>query len=230
MSGESWKKEYADPGWSAWETVAVMGLGILLAAVPYRFSGTARGLGADLTAYVIQAGCFFLAPLFLATVLHGRTVAQLGFSRPDLLHCLRTGLLWGLLLYLANILISGLQLLLFPSAAPQEYVVALLSQASVFETVFLLLLLLFMMPVAEETLFRAYFFPALLHRYGRTAAYILCAVVFAASHMSLWTLLPIICASLGLCRLYEKYHCLWYNIVAHATWNGVALALYYLTR
>ena len=27
-----------------------------------------------------------------------------------------------------------------------------------------------------------------------------------------------------------EYHCLWYNIVAHATWNGVALALYYLTR
>ena len=99
-----------------------------------------------------------------------------------------------------------------------------------FQELFLLLLLLFMIPVAEETLFRAYFFPALLYRYGRAAAYILCAVVFAASHLSLWTLLPIICASLGLCRLYEKYHCLWYNIVAHATWNGVALTLYYLTR
>ena len=229
VNGGSAKKEYADPGWSAWETVIVMGLAMLLSAVPYWFSASARGIGADLVSYVLQTGCFFLCPLLLASLRHHSTPEALGFTAADRSRCLRTGVGWGLLLYLMNVLISYGQSLLFPQYQPQEYIVALLDRANGFETVFLLLLLLVMAPAAEETLFRAFFFPALLHRYGRTAGYILCAVVFAAAHFDPWTLLPIFIASLGLCRLYEKYHCLWYNIIAHATWNGVALIIYYFT-
>lgn len=224
------KKEYADPGWSPWETVAVLGLAMLLGAFPYRFAATARGIGADLIAYFIQTGCFFLAPLLLATVARRRSAADLGFTAPEWRRCLIVGVGWGMLLYLINMLISWVQTLLFPDAAQaQEYIVELLDKASPFETAFLLLLLLFMAPVAEETLYRGFFFPALRWRYGRAAAYVLTAAVFAASHMSLWTLLPVVLVSLGLCRLYEKYGSLWYNIIAHMTWNAVALTLYFLT-
>ena len=224
------KKEYADPGWSAWETVAVLGLSMLLSAIPYRFAATARGIGADLVAYFIQSGCFFLAPLLLVTIVRGRSEADLGFTVPKWRHCLILGISFGLLFYLINLFISWVQTLLFPQAAQtQEYIVELLDKAIPFETVFLLLLLLFLAPLAEETLYRGFFFPALRWRYGRVAAYIITAAVFAASHMNLWTLLPVVCVSLGLCRLYEKYGNLWYNIIAHMTWNAVALALYYLT-
>lgn len=225
----SGKKEYADPGWSAWETVAVLGLSMLLSAIPYRFGATARGIGADLVAYFIQTGCFFLAPLLLVTAVRGRSAADLGFTAPEWRRCLIVGVGFGLLLYSINLFISWVQTLLFPQAQAQEYIVELLDKATPFETVFLLLLLLFMAPLAEETLFRGFFFPALRWRYGRLAAYVLCAAVFAASHMNLWTLLPVVCVSLGLCRLYEKYGSLWYNIIAHMTWNAVALTLYYLT-
>lgn len=224
------KREYADPGWSPWETIAVMGLALLLSALPYFFSATARGIGAELISYVIQTGCFFLGPVLLATRVHGCDLEDLGFIPPEWPRCLGVGLGAGLLLYLANVLISLSQALLFPQAARgQEYIVALLDQASPFETGFLLLLLLFLAPLAEETLFRAFFFPALRRRYGRGAAYVLCAVVFAAAHFDLWTMLPIIGASLGFCRLYEKYGSLWYNIIAHAAWNGTALGLYFFT-
>ena len=223
------KKEYADPGWSAWETIAVLGLAMLLSAIPYRFVATARGIGADLIAYFIQTGCFLFAPLLLATVLHSRSAAELGFTLPQWRRCLAVGVGFGLLLYLINLLISWAQTLLFPQAQAQEYIVELLDRATPFETVFLLPLLLFMAPLAEEVLFRGFFFPALRWRYGRVAAYVLTAAVFAASHMNLWTLLPVVCASFGLCRLYEKYGSLWYNIIAHITWNAVALTLYYLT-
>lgn len=222
------KKEYADPGWSAWETIAVLGLAMLLSAIPYSFVATARGIGADLIAYFIQTGCFLFAPLLLATVLHSRSAAELGFTLPQRRRCLAVGVGVGLLLYLINLLISWAQTLLFPQAQAQEYIVELLDRATPFETTFLLPLLLFMAPLAEEVLFRGFFFPALRWRYGRVAAYVLTAAVFAASHMNLWTLLPVVCASFGLCRLYEKYGSLWYNIIAHITWNAVALTLYYL--
>lgn len=224
----SGKKEYADPGWSAWETVAVLGLSMLLSAIPYRFGATARGIGADLVAYFIQTGCFFLVPLLLVTAVRGRSAADLGFTAPEWRRCLIVGVAFGLLLYSINLFISWVQTLLFPQAQAQEYIVELLDKATPFETVFLLLLLFFMAPLAEETLFRGFFFPALRWRYGRVAAYVLTAAVFAASHMNLWTLLPVVCASFGLCRLYEKYGSLWYNIIAHITWNAVALTLYYL--
>ena len=223
------KKEYADPGWSAWETVAVLGLSMLLSAIPYRFAGAARGIGADLIAYFVQTGCFLLLPLLLATVLRSRSPADLGFTVLEWRRCLIVGVGFGLLLYLVNLLITWCQSLIFPQAQAQEYIVDLLDKATPFETAFLLLLLLFMAPLAEETLFRGFFFPALRWRYGRAAAYIITAAVFAASHMSLWTLLPVVCVSLGLCRLYEKFGSLWYNIIAHITWNAVALTLYYLT-
>lgn len=224
----SGKKEYADPGWSAWETVAVLGLSMLLSAIPYRFGATARGIGADLVAYFIQTGCFFLAPLLLVTAVRGHSAADLGFTAPEWRRCLIVGVAFGLLLYSINLFISWVQTLLFPQAQTQEYIVELLDRATPFETVFLLLLLLFMAPLAEEVLFRGFFFPALRWRYGRVTAYVLTAAVFAASHMNLWTLLPVVCASFGLCRLYEKYGSLWYNIIAHITWNAVALTLYYL--
>ena len=223
------KKGYAGPGWSAWETIVVLGLAMLLSAIPYRFAASARGIGADLLAYFIQTGCFFLAPLLLAN-LRNRSAADLGFTAPKWRRCLTVGVSFGLLFYLVNLFISWVQTRLFPQAEQaQEYIVELLDKAAPFETAFLLLLLLFLAPLAEETLYRGFFFPALRYRYGRLAAYVITAAVFAASHMNLWTLLPVVCVSLGLCRLYEKYGSLWYNIIAHATWNAVALTLYYLT-
>ena len=230
MSERGGTTSYSDPGWSAWETVVILGLAMLLSAFPYWFYESARGLGADLLSYFIQNSCFLLGPLVGATVLRRKTAADLGFVAAPWGRCLLIGISAGLILYLLNILLSaGLQLLFPQAAVSQDYIVEMLAQATPFETVFLLLLLLVLAPLAEETLFRAYFFPALQYRYGRVAGYVICALVFAAAHLSLWTLLPIILASLGFCRLYEKYRCLWYNIFAHVIWNLTALAIYYFS-
>ncbi len=230
MTEGSGKKVYPEPAWSPWETVIILALSMAVSAIPYWFAGTARGIGADLIAYLLQTACFFLLPLISVTVLRRQPLSALGLAEPEFPRCLRVGLIWGLLLYLVNVLISLGQYRLFPQYAhAQEYIVALLDQANGFETAFLLLLLLCLAPVSEELLFRAFFFPALVRRYGRAAGYLLCAAVFAATHFDLWTMLPIVCASLGFCRLYEKYRSLWYNIIAHAVWNGTALVIYCFT-
>lgn len=229
MSDQSQTKLKSDPGWSAWETIIIMGASMLFSALPYWFYASARGQGADILSYCIQAGCFFLGPVIGATVLQRKTPAELGLFKPPLPGCLAVGVLWGVLLYGVNVLISMGQYLLFPGGGGyQDNITHMLAQATPFETCFLLLLTLVMSPVAEETLFRGYFFPALQYRYGRAAAYIICAAVFTASHLSLWTLLPMVVASLGFCRLYEKYGCLWYNIVAHMAWNATALVIYFI--
>ena len=227
MTG-SGKQAYPAPEWSPWETILVLGLSMLLGSLPYWFTASARGIGAELISYVLQSGCFYLLPLCLVTVLRRQPQSALGLVKPAGRAFLWVGAGWGLLLYAVNIALSCVQSLLFPQAAQtQEYIVALLDQANAFETGWLLLILLLLAPVGEELLFRAFFFPALIRRYGRLPGYIICAAVFAATHFSWWTLLPVFCASLGFCRLYEKYRCVWYNIIAHITWNAVALCFYY---
>ena len=219
-----------DPGWSAWETLAILGFSLLLTGLPYLLGPTARGLGAALVAYVLQVSCFFLLPLFLVTVVRGREVAALGFAPTPLGPCLRKGLAAGLVLYGLNIAVCLAQALIFPQALQeQQSIIDLFGQATGPELAFLILLVLFFAPISEELLFRAYFFPALQYRFGRRAGYLICAAVFAATHMNLWSLLPVFLGGLGFCWVYDKYRNIWYNVAAHMAWNGVALVLYFIS-
>jgi membrane protease YdiL (CAAX protease family) len=54
---------------------------------------------------------------------------------------------------------------------------------------------------------------------------VLSALFFSIMHFDIYRLLPIAAGGAGLAYLYERTGNIWTNIIAHAVWNGVMIAL-----
>jgi membrane protease YdiL (CAAX protease family) len=78
-------------------------------------------------------------------------------------------------------------------------------------------------PICEETFFRGYIFTALRQRYGRPLAYLGSSLLFAALHLNLPALAPIVVMALGVALLYDRSRSVVPGIVAHGLNNAVAL-------
>jgi membrane protease YdiL (CAAX protease family) len=75
-------------------------------------------------------------------------------------------------------------------------------------------------PLFEETLFRGVLLPVLGQRWGGMAAVVVSAVVFAAAHLSLNELAPLLVLGLGLGWLRLQGGRLGSCTLVHALWNG----------
>ncbi len=85
-------------------------------------------------------------------------------------------------------------------------------------------------PVAEEILFRGILFPALRRAGWRRVAWWGTAVLFAAVHWNAATFVPLALFALLLTWLYERTGNLLSCVAAHATFNGLNFAMFYLVR
>lgn len=83
-------------------------------------------------------------------------------------------------------------------------------------------------PVSEEFFFRGYAFYAFRKRHGLAVALFVSAFGFAAIHGSIYSLLPIFAAGIGLALAYHWSGSLVPSMVAHAVNNFLALTLMYL--
>ena len=217
--------------WSAWEAALVLLIAVVASSVPYLFSALFHSeVGLSMLTSVIQEACFFLLPLWIVYQRHGGKAGDLGFRKTRLFSVLETGIPWGLGLYFVNLLISMLIGFLFPQSLEKEQaVVTLLFHAGGWQEILLIcVVVLLFAPVAEELLFRAFFLPALKKIFRPSIAVMLSAGIFALTHWNIWVFLPLFAGGVGFALLYEKYHNLFYNIVAHMTWNGVALLLFFI--
>lgn len=82
-------------------------------------------------------------------------------------------------------------------------------------------------PICEEAFFRGYIFGALRGRYGRLAAYSGSSLLFAAIHLNLPALVPILVMACGLAFLYDRSQSIVPGIIAHGLNNGLALLALY---
>jgi hypothetical protein len=87
------------------------------------------------------------------------------------------------------------------------------------------LLVAVVVPICEEAFFRGYVFTALRGRFGRPVAYLGSSLLFAALHLNLPALVPIVVMALGLAFLYDRSRSVVPGIVAHGLNNAVALML-----
>lgn len=216
--------------WRIWEVAMVFFMAFLLSSLPAMFVNSASSvIGLSLISYLLQIACFFLLPLINVWVLHGQTPAALGLIPPRLVACIKIALPSGVIFYLLNVLTSALVSLIMPSDLAQEQSIMVLfeSAANNLETVLLILFVAFLAPVSEEMLFRAFLLPPLMRRYGRRIAFVTAAAIFAGMHFNLWVFPPLFVGGLCFCWLYDKYGNLFYNIVAHCTWNILALIAYF---
>jgi membrane protease YdiL (CAAX protease family) len=85
-------------------------------------------------------------------------------------------------------------------------------------------------PVAEEILFRGILYPALKQAGFRRAAWWGTALLFAAVHWNMATFLPLLLFALLLTWLYERTNNLLAPIAAHALFNAVNFAMFYVAE
>lgn len=80
-------------------------------------------------------------------------------------------------------------------------------------------------PVAEEILFRGYFYGVMRRFAGRLPALLTSSLLFAAIHVHLPSMLGLGILAVILCLLYERTGSLWATITMHATFNATTIAV-----
>jgi membrane protease YdiL (CAAX protease family) len=78
-------------------------------------------------------------------------------------------------------------------------------------------------PVAEEILFRGYFYGVVRRFGGRLPAILISSLLFAAIHVHLPSVPGLVILALLLCLLYERTGSLWATITMHAAFNATTI-------
>ncbi len=87
--------------------------------------------------------------------------------------------------------------------------------------------LLILVPVGEEILFRGIAYTALSYRFGHTKGLLLSALLFAALHGTIIYLIPIFLTGLALALLYTRTKSLIPSIITHSLINLITLMIWF---
>jgi uncharacterized protein len=84
-------------------------------------------------------------------------------------------------------------------------------------------------PISEELYFRGFVFNTYLRTRSRPVAFIATSLIFAALHLNLAAMLPILVLSLMFCWAYQKTGSIVPSVVGHALNNTIAFCILYFT-
>jgi membrane protease YdiL (CAAX protease family) len=107
---------------------------------------------------------------------------------------------------------------------------ALKNSSSPMELIAMGIATIILAPIAEETLFRGVLYPVIKQHGFPRAALWGTSLVFALIHRNVATFVPLLLLALLLVWLYEKTDNLLAPIAAHATFNAVNFAMFFLLK
>jgi len=140
------------------------------------------------------------------------------------------GLLWLLITYPLILGAQGLVQRIFGSADDSQLIVKyFLEHPDLRHRASVIFMAVILAPVAEEVIFRGYFYGVIRKYGGRIPAITISSLLFAAIHVHLPSLLGLGILAVILCLLYERTGSLWASITMHAAFNAstiVALILW----
>jgi len=108
---------------------------------------------------------------------------------------------------------------------PQEIIRFLETHAGFGDRAAVVVLAVIVAPIAEELIFRGYFYGVLRQYGGRLCAILVTSMLFAAIHLHAPSMAGLFFLAVTLALIYEKTSNLWAPIFAHAVFNGVAICL-----
>jgi len=165
-----------------------------------------------------QALVLIVFGVVLARLRVGRVVATTSTARS-----LASGILAGFVGFLAALSVSAIQHLAGWSIEEQTWILDLLRERGALPTVLPLVVLL--MPISEETLFRGYVFRFLLERSGPRTAYIVSAAAFSAVHLHLPGVPTYFVVGLLFAFVCRRTGTLVAPMIGHVTYNALAVGL-----
>ena len=137
-----------------------------------------------------------------------------------------TGLLWLLITYPLILAAQGLVQKIFGNADDSQLIVKyFLEHPDLKHRAAVVFMAVILAPVAEEVIFRGYFY-GIIRRYGgRIPALLTSSLLFAAIHVHLPSLLGLGILAIILCLLYERTGSLWASITMHAAFNASTIVV-----
>lgn len=176
---------------------------------------------------IISNGALILAAAGLARLAFGATLKSLGMGVRPTAAQMALGFVVGVGLLLVSTLVSGIETK-FLGPHPQFIAEILTKRHGLGSFALDLLSVSIAAPIGEELFFRGLIFAGLVQRMQLAPAAILSGAIFGAAHIDVWNFPSLFLIGIGLAYLYHRNRTLWPNIAAHATVNGVTLALAYV--
>ena len=152
----------------------------------------------------------------------GRSAIEtFGLEHSRLPKAVGTGLLWLLITYPLILGAQGLVQKIFGSADDSQMIVKYFLEHPDFKhRAAVIFMAVIMAPVAEEVIFRGYFYAVIRNYGGRLPALLTSSLLFAAIHVHLPSLLGLGILAVILCLVYERTGSLWASITMHAAFNA----------
>ena len=202
-------------------------LGLWLISVIY----TSFGKDEEITLPLILANCLLYACLVSGIIgllgfRHLAPIKLFGLRPEHPGKLIKKALLWLLVSY-PLIMLSQAVVQLFYGAADdtQPIVTYFLQHPGWRERAAIISMAVVVAPIAEELLFRGYFYGVLRRYAGRIPAIAISSILFAAMHLYLPSMLGLALLAVILCLLYERTGSLWANILVHATFNAISIVM-----
>jgi membrane protease YdiL (CAAX protease family) len=80
-------------------------------------------------------------------------------------------------------------------------------------------------PLAEEIVFRGFFFAGFRQRYGWVPAVLISSAIFGASHLQLVAFIPTFLLGMVMAYAYHRSNSIWPGVIIHFWVNGSSLLL-----
>jgi uncharacterized protein len=137
-----------------------------------------------------------------------------------------TGLLWLVLAYPLILAAQGLVQKIFGSADDSQLIVKyFLEHPDLKHRAAVIFMAVILAPVAEEVIFRGYFYGVIRRYGGRLPALLTSSLLFASIHVHLPSLLGLGILAIILCLVYERTGSLWASITMHAAFNASTIVV-----
>lgn len=168
-----------------------------------------------------------VAGIFGVIGFQGRSaVADFGLLPANLLPGLKSGLLWLAATYPLILATQAVvQHFLGASDDAQQIVRYFLEHPDFKHRAAVIFMAVIVAPVAEEMIFRGYFYGVVRRYGGRIPAILTSSLLFAAIHVHLPSMLGLGILAVILCLLYERTPTLWAPITMHAAFNASTIAI-----
>lgn len=228
----------ANPPWSIIDALTVLfminiiafllkifGRDGLLFAIAF-LPGGKTGLNQLLVSSFIQTFLFLLFIGWYIKVKYKTSFSSLGLVRTRFTHWFKIGLINGVVLFVAVVIMGALMSAFLPiEIKPQPIAEIIMTAATKWERLIPFIVASIFAPISEELYFRGFLYPTLRRKIGVGWAIILTSLIFGSLHFDLIRTIPLAFGGIWLNLLYEKSGSIYTAIVAHSVWNGIMTIL-----
>jgi len=208
--------------------IAAVGILISLSVIAGRVLNPVRASGLVILQGLILDGLGIVAVAALIRTRHQSWFNAFGMTTSWLRHLKSAALFYLAIIpcfVFSSLVYQGILTVKGYPPSLQDIAVLLSSDVPLWVRLMMIVLAVGVAPFFEECVFRGILLPILARRLGLGAGIFLSSLLFAAIHMHLPSLAPLLVIATGFALAYIMSGSLWVPIVMHAIFNGVNLLL-----